>query len=301
MSKFMKTANDALAVIDRMEQETNSGHTKSAADRFIGMLKHAGLDDGDEKFVAKFARSFESYSTLSTEDLVKRALQRFLKHRNIDNIVEGMKSASNNERVWAKAAADFIGPQLDHDDPDTAAMNGELCKRAELGSAARIARSLSRRGAAAGRGAAVDIATGLPMRGAGAGMANELGAVGKGLGGTAAGAGMASVGGELGSAAREGGLMARHPYMASAGLLGAGAGGMYALGRAGFGGMGGRRDTLMQMLPLLAETGNPDTALAMIMDYSQRGGKIPDEMWQALREAIAYRRNPWARQYGFYG
>lgn len=90
MPKFQsKTANDALAALDRLDVVEDE--PRLVVD-IAALCKNAAASDAQTACLIKFAREFVQLSGLCTEDLVKRALTRFLQGRNTDSILRGVKS-----------------------------------------------------------------------------------------------------------------------------------------------------------------------------------------------------------------
>ena len=100
MTNFQKTADTALSALDILPA------------------------------VEKTAREFEQYLSLTTEDLVKRALQRFASKRDASYVLTGIKKKASDGISIALAARRLIGEQEVEEGSEDAAILDALEKRA---------------------------------------------------------------------------------------------------------------------------------------------------------------------------
>lgn len=202
----------------------------------------------------------ESLSSLSTEDLVKRALNRFMRNRNADALLRGLSRSGANDSVKCAAVLSLLD---DVDEKDE--LIQALHKRAFAGYAAQLAR-------AAPPSVFRAILSGLRGGGQAAATVGRS-ALRKGL----TGAGLAGAGAAAGAIGMAGGVQ---PAMRSARDRIFGAPDPFY----------GQGPALAQQL---ANRGDSSTLLAL-MRTAQQGGQLPDFWLDELQRALAYRRYPWS-------
>lgn len=203
----------------------------------------------------------DALSSLSTEDLVKRALNRFMRGRSTDAILVGLNRGCKTDEVKCAAALELIG---DVDDKDE--MVQALQKRAFGGMAAQVAR---RTGPSIFR----SLMSGLRSSGQAA-AATGRSAVRHGL----IGAGLLGAGAAAGQIGTEGGVA---PAWTNVRNRVFGAPDPFA----------GQGPMLAQQL---ANRGDSSTLIALMRAAQAPGGQLPDYWLDELQRALAYRRYPWA-------
>lgn len=119
-----KVVSDALANLEKLAAAA------AVDNELVAMCKSAGVNDEDAAFVEKFARSFEYATSLSTEELVKRALQRFADKRDPDAVFRGISSVARDDRTKCAAVCTLLSEQDVREDPEAAAMLAALEKSA---------------------------------------------------------------------------------------------------------------------------------------------------------------------------
>lgn len=268
MLKFQnKTANDALTTLDKLEStELNC----TVIEDITNFCKKAKVDAECSDYLVKFAREFISLSSLSTEDLVKRALQRFLRGRNTDSILRGIKQASVDDNILAKSALVILN-EKEVSLPEEASLAACLEKRAQP-----LARAAGKGLTAGGRWLtqrALPWAAGkfgrtsfkaLPSAGASAGRGLQLTPFGKALGVAGLGAGAGFMGGR---ASAPSGHTDKDMRLAE----------------------------LNAILPFVSQSRNPEQILQYVQQLSSMGQEASPEVWDALRFGLRYRANPWMR------
>lgn len=265
MSKFLnQAASDALETLDKLAADDSTVGTKGIA----ALCKKAGIEDTDATYIEKFARSFEQVSGLTTEDLVKRALRRFVNGRDTDAIYRGISKSTDDDQVKCAAACRFIDQQDLRELPEDAALLATLEKKSGLGNAIVKYVPQAFRGAQRAVPEFIDVAsrTITPA-------ANKSGGwLGKMLGiGGIAGAGAA--GGVAGTVGLDRGLKWFDRN---------------------YGPQAGRRQILDSLnMGDLSRGGNAQ----MIAQMMRQTGKYDPAMMDALERALMFRRNPWVPRY----
>lgn len=239
-----ETLNNALGALAAMENVATTDKSASA---------NALLDDVQTRA--------DVLSSLSTEELVKRALNRFMRDRNTDAILRGLDRSCGADSVKCAAALTLIG---DVDEKDE--MIQALQKRAFAGMAANAAKSV-------GPSFLRSLISGL--RGGGeAAVATGRTALRKGL----TGAGLLGAGAVAGQVGTEGGV---GPAWTNIRNRVFGAPDPFA----------GHGPMLAQQL---ANRGDSSTLIALMRAAQAPGGPLPDYWLEELQRALAYRRYPWA-------
>lgn len=141
-----KTASDALATLARLARPALTKEASERVQDTVAFCKDAGLDEETTDAMVKTSRRFEELSTLTTEDLVKRALQRFLSDRNTDSIFLGIKRASDDDVVIAATALKLAEGTKQAGTPDDAALLLALEKRAFVGKLINKGLGMAQRG-----------------------------------------------------------------------------------------------------------------------------------------------------------
>lgn len=302
MSKFQnKMASDALATLDRL---ATIEPDLPLVDDVAALCKRASIDGDCTKYLVKFAREFAQLSGLCTEDLVKRALQRFLKGRNTDSILRGVKRASDDETIWARSALVLLDGQEIPVAEDAALVAG-LEKRASWLKAVIPGAGKLIAGGAKGLWGGLK-----PMLSEGGRAA--AGGASRAGGAARAAAGGASRAGGAGQAGRWASLGRTRALQTAPQTAGHGARNLGMLGLAGGAGyLGGRSrgstDQDMQMaemnaiMPYIAQSRDPSQILQYVQQLAEMGQEVSPEVWDALRFGLRYqtnpmmRYNPWAR------
>lgn len=272
-SPNQEAASNALETLDKLAAAPSD-------DSLDVLCKQAGVEDSDVDFVAKFARSFEQASGLSTEDLVKRALRRFVKDRDTDAILKGIKNATDNDQIKCAAVCRLIDQQDLTDLPEDAALLASLEKQAVGG---------------AGRAVGTAITKYAPRIFGGA--SRGAGAVGGGGGRPVIDASFRV----LDKGARSGGMMRGLGKLIPGLAVG---GGVYGGAKGGehlyntYGAPAGKRQMMEQFGPMMAQGfsrgGNPQAIVQMMR---QMGDNYDPQMLDMLERAMSFRRNPWVPSY----
>ena len=301
MSQITKTADAALATLDRLAQA--SAETEFVASARSALAK-AGATDKVCEYVIKHARTFEECLTISTEDLVKRALERILGKGSKDKALAGIKQASlDNERAEAMAAlnlAEGFEPKTWDDNAELVPVMFELAKRASgLGKGANYLKMLQGVASKPGRlSGAWNWAKNLASRGGGAASEGAAGAKGLASRGAAGAKDLASRGaGRLGL-----GEFARtSPGLALGGAAGAGALGAQGL-PAAYNWMTEKDPPFSpEAMKLLRASGDPSMMLqATMMNMQGKEGWGPEMMQMLTQLAAMARQKQWRRPNDYY-
>jgi hypothetical protein len=284
MSKFQSpTAHDALAVLDRFEKVAEAANTgSSTADGIAQLCKRAGVDAAETDYLVKFARFFESYSTLSTDELIKLALSRFLKDRKTDSLIAGIKQAADNDQALTRATLVLLDGQKVASTEDAALM-AELEKRA----AGIAAKGLGMLGKVPGLGRLLGGGGGAAAKG----VQQMFPFAAKGGGGLARGAGQAA--GRIGRSLSGPGGTAKTLAIGAGGWLGMRGAGKGVSGLYGqYGAPAGERRALESMADMVGDMRDPGAITQYIQQLQGLGGEITPKMWQALTRGFAHQINP---------
>ena len=275
-------ATDALAALDAIE--TNLAKSASTDSEFVSgcasFCKEACFDDSTSDYLVKYARSFESYTDLSTEDLVKRALNRFLKERNTDSILKGINKKASDDTSKCFSTLCMLSDCAMPEDTDSRALLGALEKRA-FGLGGLGARAIGGFGNKALSKIAPSFMGGLRNKvvqlfGGGAGQAGRVaGAVG-GAGRSA----MGGIGKALGFAGAGYGAAKAPEWVDQYGPAGAERRGRQAA-------FGEIAPMLMQMA---ADQGRPELVFQALRQSGHLGDLSQDQM-DAMTQALIYARN----------
>ena len=95
--------------------------------------KAAGLDADEAASVVKFAAAQETYTKLSVDDLVKKALKKWIPGQDADSILRGIKSVVKSASQTASATMELLKEADIANDPDDLACWSALEKMAGPG------------------------------------------------------------------------------------------------------------------------------------------------------------------------
>lgn len=296
-----------------MSTTKNQSSDMSNPELIEQFCKNAGVNDKETEYLVKFARTFESYNTLSTEELVKKALSRFLKSRNTDSIFDGIKQASDKAEIQVTATLKLLAGKRIKSAED-AALAAQLEKRAGgLWNTAKAIGTAGKNLLSAGRGVVPEIAG--FASGAGRGvtrgaeamshMPRSILGMGGMMGRAAEGAvpnirAMGSAGRAAGNVAKEVGGLGNFARKAMPFALGAGAGigANKAMGfpewySKNYGAQYGERQALQNLMPYIMRSQDPAAMIQYMQRLTQLGGQLPEDAANMLQGGLAFQMNPY--------
>ncbi len=149
MPQYQKLANEALATLEGLGQAEESKSIELLA-KVGEFAKHCEAGEEETSYLLKYAREFITVLDLTTEELVKLALQKLLDNRNPDSVISGIKQACiaepiDKDRVTAvaisKMASEFKPTSFD-DVAELCAVVDELATRSGLRKKAFVGKAL---------------------------------------------------------------------------------------------------------------------------------------------------------------